>query len=97
MAIMMITHDLGVIAEVSDEVAVMYAGEVVERAPIEVLFNAARHPYTIGLMRSLPKLGAKFKTGKQPFDHATILSRVAVLEAMEKSVRTGKVTRVAQV
>ena len=65
MAIMMITHDLGVIAEVSDQVVVMYAGEVVEYAHIDTLFTEPRHPYTVGLMNSIPKLGAKFKSGKQ--------------------------------
>jgi len=66
MSIMMITHDLGVIAEVSDQVVVMYAGEVVEYCPIDILFTESRHPYTVGLMRSIPKLGEKFKTGKVP-------------------------------
>ena len=66
MAIMLITHDLGVIAETSDEVVVMYAGEVVEYLEIDDLFRQARHPYTQGLLRSLPRLGAKFKEGKQP-------------------------------
>jgi peptide/nickel transport system ATP-binding protein/oligopeptide transport system ATP-binding protein len=65
MAVMMITHDLGVIAEVSDSVVVMYAGEVVEHSPIDTLFTDPRHPYTIGLMESVPKLGRKFSTGKQ--------------------------------
>ena len=66
MAIMMITHDLGVIAEVSDRVVVMYAGEVMEYSLIDTLFTAPCHPYTIGLMASIPQLGAKFKRGKQP-------------------------------
>ncbi len=65
MAIMMITHDLGVIAEVSDSVVVMYAGQVVEYGAIESLFTDARHPYTIGLMSSIPHLGHKFEVGKQ--------------------------------
>jgi peptide/nickel transport system ATP-binding protein/oligopeptide transport system ATP-binding protein len=65
MAIMMITHDLGVIAEVSDTVVVMYAGQVVEYGAIETLFSEALHPYTIGLMASIPKLGRKFKVGKK--------------------------------
>jgi peptide/nickel transport system ATP-binding protein len=55
-AIILITHDLGVVAEVCDEVAVMYAGEIVERAPAEVLFEAPEHPYTVGLMASIPRL-----------------------------------------
>src|SRR5437762_96075 len=56
MAILLITHDLGVVAEVCDEVAVMYAGEIVERGPVEVLFNDPQHPYTVGLLGSLPRL-----------------------------------------
>jgi len=64
MAIMIITHDLGVIAEVSDEVVVMYAGEVIEYCPIDTLFTESRHPYTKGLMESIPRLGYKFKHGK---------------------------------
>ena len=66
MAIMMITHNLGVIAEVSDRVVVMYAGEVVEVSPLDALFLDPRHPYTTGLMRSIPRLGHKFKYGKKP-------------------------------
>jgi peptide/nickel transport system ATP-binding protein len=55
-AIILITHDLGIVAEVCDEVAVMYAGEVVERAPVEALFERPEHPYTVGLLGSLPRL-----------------------------------------
>ena len=65
MAIMMITHDLGVISEVSDEVVVMYAGEVVEYCPIDVLFVTPLHPYTRGLIASIPRLGVKFTQGKE--------------------------------
>jgi len=65
MAIMIITHDLGVIAEVSDEVVVMYAGQVVEYTSIETIFLQPRHPYTLGLMTSIPQLGRKFKKGKE--------------------------------
>jgi len=56
-AIMYITHNLGVIARVSDEVGVMYAGEMVERAVVEEVFLKPLHPYTQGLMRCVPKLG----------------------------------------
>ncbi len=56
MAILLITHDLGVVAESCDEVAVMYAGRIVERALVEPLFTHPRHPYTAGLMASIPKL-----------------------------------------
>jgi peptide/nickel transport system ATP-binding protein len=55
-AIILITHDLGVVAEVCDEVAVMYAGEIVERAPADRLFEAPQHPYTVGLLASIPRL-----------------------------------------
>jgi peptide/nickel transport system ATP-binding protein len=54
MAIILITHDLGVIAQVADEVVVMYAGSVMERAPRRELFYDGRHPYTLGLLQSLP-------------------------------------------
>lgn len=55
-AIMLITHDLGVVAEMCDEVAVMYAGRVVEKASVLDLFKAPRHPYTLGLLNSLPTM-----------------------------------------
>jgi peptide/nickel transport system ATP-binding protein len=55
-AIILISHDLGVVAEVCDEVAVMYAGEIVERAPVDLLFEAPQHPYTVGLLASIPRL-----------------------------------------
>ncbi|MCJ2066276.1 ABC transporter ATP-binding protein [Methylobacterium sp. J-088] len=57
-AIMLITHDLGVVAEVADRVVVMYAGRKVEEAPVRELFRAPRHPYTRGLMGAVPKLGS---------------------------------------
>jgi peptide/nickel transport system ATP-binding protein len=56
MALVLITHDLGVVAEVTEEVNVMYAGEVVERAPTDKIFAAPQHPYTWGLLRSIPRL-----------------------------------------
>ena len=55
-AIILITHDLGVIAELADDVVVMYAGQIVERAPVRRLFEAAQHPYTIGLLGAIPEL-----------------------------------------
>jgi peptide/nickel transport system ATP-binding protein len=58
-AIVLITHDLGVVAEVCDEVVVMYAGQVVERAPVAELFRFPQHPYTVGLLGSLPRLDAR--------------------------------------
>jgi oligopeptide/dipeptide ABC transporter ATP-binding protein len=57
-AIVVITHDLGVIAEIAHEVMVMYAGKVVERAEVETLFQNPQHPYTIGLLGSIPKLSS---------------------------------------
>jgi peptide/nickel transport system ATP-binding protein len=56
MAIVIVTHDLGVVAEIADEVAVMYAGRIVESAPGGVLFSAPEHPYTWGLLKSIPTL-----------------------------------------
>ena len=56
MSIIIITHDLGVIAEMADEVAVMYAGDIVEKAPTRALFDDPKHPYTIGLMNSIPDI-----------------------------------------
>jgi peptide/nickel transport system ATP-binding protein len=55
-AIMLITHDLGVIAELADDVVVMYSGRIVERASVARLFDQPQHPYTIGLLGSIPKL-----------------------------------------
>ncbi|MCB0713377.1 MAG: ABC transporter ATP-binding protein [Ignavibacteriae bacterium] len=57
MGMMMITHDLGVIAEVCDRVAVMYAAKIVEYADVDSIFYKPRHPYTIGLLSSIPRLG----------------------------------------
>jgi oligopeptide/dipeptide ABC transporter ATP-binding protein len=58
MALMLITHDMGVIAQMADDVAVMYLGRIVEFAPVEQLFAAPRHPYTRALLRSVPNLRA---------------------------------------
>ena len=59
MAIMLITHDLGVIAEIADDVVVMYLGRVVEHAPVDELFHAPKHPYTQALLRSIPHLRSR--------------------------------------
>jgi peptide/nickel transport system ATP-binding protein len=56
MAIIIITHDLGVVAEMADEIAVMYAGRIVERASTERIFKSPQHPYTWGLLKSIPRL-----------------------------------------
>jgi len=63
-AIVLITHDLGVVAEVAERVVVMYAGKKVEEAPVNALFRNPRHPYTQGLLGSVPKLGSSL-TGEQ--------------------------------
>jgi len=60
LAVLLITHDLGVVAEVADRVAVMYTGRIVEESPVEELFARPKHPYTEGLLRSVPKLTAEY-------------------------------------
>ena len=80
-AVLMITHDLGVVAEVAQQVAVMYAGQVVEQGSVEAIFADLQHPYTIGLMGSIPSLGAR----KGPL--STIPGAVPLPEAMPKGCR----------
>jgi len=63
MAVILITHDLGVIARICEDVAVMYAGQIVESAPVRALFNDPRHPYTQGLLAAMPRLTS---AAKQP-------------------------------
>ena len=58
-ALILITHDLGVVAEIADEVAVMYAGRIVEHGPVASVFDDPQHPYTIGLLGSMPSLGRR--------------------------------------
>src|SRR5262249_62294666 len=75
-AIILITHDLGVVAETCDEVAVMYAGEIVERAPVEAVFARPGHPYTVGLLGSIPRLDRRtdrLATLEGPVPHMTKL------------------------
>src|SRR5260370_11328230 len=62
-AILLITHDLGVIAEMADDVAVMYAGRIVEQGPVDQVFKSPQHPYTEALLHSIPVLGM---TQEQP-------------------------------
>jgi oligopeptide/dipeptide ABC transporter ATP-binding protein len=59
MAIMLITHDLGVVAEMATDVAVMYLGRVVEQAPVDEIFHTPRHPYTQALLRSIPRMRSR--------------------------------------
>jgi len=61
MAIMLITHDLGIVSEIADRVAVMYGGRLVETGPIDDIFNHTSHPYTKGLLDSIPKIEEKIK------------------------------------
>ena len=67
MALVLITHNLGVVAEMCDQVAVMYLGRVVERGPVDAIFHAPRHPYTRALLRSIPSV------------HATPRSRLPII------------------
>jgi oligopeptide/dipeptide ABC transporter ATP-binding protein len=67
-AILLITHDLGLIAEMVSRVIVMYAGQIVEEAPVIDLFEEPLHPYTRGLMGSVPRLGQKFVGGRRRLD-----------------------------
>lgn len=62
-AVLLITHDLGVVAQTCDRVVVMYAGQVVETAPVSDLFHRPAHPYTSALLKSIPKSGTRAKTG----------------------------------
>ena len=66
MAILIITHDLAVIAEMADQVAVMYMGKIVESADVRTIFRQPLHPYTVGLMRSIPHLGSQGKERLTP-------------------------------
>jgi len=59
MAILLITHDLGVVAELADDVVVMYAGKIIEQGPVQEVFDNPRHPYTLGLFASLPRVDQK--------------------------------------
>ncbi|MBF9234425.1 ABC transporter ATP-binding protein [Microvirga alba] len=81
MSMILITHDLGVVAEIADEVVVMYAGRVVESGSVEAIFEDPQHPYTIGLMGSVPSLGRR--QGRL----ATIRGSVPPAELMPKGCR----------
>jgi oligopeptide transport system ATP-binding protein len=70
MAMVLITHDLGVVAQQADRVAVMYAGRVVETGTVEEVFRSPRHPYTISLFRSIPDLDAPARTWLAPIEGA---------------------------
>ena len=66
MAIMLITHDLGVIAEMATDVAVMYLGRVVEQAPVDAIFHDPKHPYTRALLRSIPRIRSRTRERLMP-------------------------------
>ncbi|MEZ4390531.1 MAG: ABC transporter ATP-binding protein [Polyangiales bacterium] len=83
MAVLLITHDLGVVADFVDDVAVMYAGRVVERAPVAELFADPRHPYTRGLLRSVPSYGDNLTAARLP----TIPGVVPDLRALPRGCR----------
>jgi len=68
MSIVLITHDLGVVAEMAQRVVVMYAGQIVERATVGDLFKRPRHPYTAGLLRSIPRLDSQEETELEPIE-----------------------------
>ncbi|MEJ2765717.1 ABC transporter ATP-binding protein [Photobacterium sp. MCCC 1A19761] len=82
MAIIFITHDLGVVAEMCDDVVVMYAGRVVERADVFTLFESPQHPYTQGLLRAIPRLEGQPKTKLE-----TIPGSVPSLQEMPSGCR----------
>ena len=76
LAVLLITHDLGVVAEVADRVAVMYTGRIVEESPVSELFERPKHPYTEGLLRSVPKLTAA---------HVNKITRLETIEGVVPS------------
>jgi oligopeptide/dipeptide ABC transporter ATP-binding protein len=80
-AVVLITHDLGVVAETADHVVVMYAGNVVEAGPVDAVFDDPQHPYTIGLVGAMPSLGRR--SGKL----ATITGTVPSIERMPSGCR----------
>src|SRR5690606_642194 len=80
-SILIITHDLGVIAEIADRVVVMYAGKIVESATVGDLFDDPQHPYTIGLLGSIPRLGEERRR------LSTIEGAVPSPQAMPKGCR----------
>jgi peptide/nickel transport system ATP-binding protein len=80
MAVLLITHDLGVVAETCDDVAVMYAGRIVEQAPVAALFAAPAHPYTVGLMRAVPRAESTNPPPSRGNDRASPGARARLLE-----------------
>ena len=96
MAIMLITHDLGVVAEMADDVVVMYAGKIVEQADAETVFERPHHPYTQGLLASIPRLGETARPagdhpghGPEPVEPAEGLPVQAALPVRDAHLRHG--------
>jgi oligopeptide/dipeptide ABC transporter ATP-binding protein len=85
MAILLITHDLGLIAQMASRVIVMYAGQVIEEGPVTDLFHDPLHPYTRGLLGSIPVLGRKFTAGRRQLEE--IPGTVPSLFAMPRGCR----------
>jgi peptide/nickel transport system ATP-binding protein len=84
MGILFVTHNLGVVAEIADRVAVMYAGRIVETGTVTDVFARPRHPYTIGLMRSVPKLGEATELKRKGIPLPTIAGSVPSLVQLPK-------------
>src|ERR1035437_9333629 len=87
MALILITHDLGVVAEMADEVIVMYAGRMVEKAPVKDIFASPRHPYTRGLLRGVPVLSADSSACAKKRRLETIPGIVPSLSELPKGCR----------
>lgn len=85
MAVIFITHDLGVVAEIADRVVVMYSAQVVETAPVNEIFDSPRMPYTAGLLNSIPRLGASVNKGRLQ----AIPGQVPSLARLPKGCRFG--------
>ncbi|WMT92949.1 ABC transporter ATP-binding protein [Pelagibacterium sp. H642] len=84
MAMLFITHNLGVVAEIANRVAVMYAGRIVENGPVSEVFSHPRHPYTKGLLRSLPRLSQAVKLKRENQPLPTIAGSVPSLRSLPK-------------
>ena len=91
MSVLLITHDLGVVAEYTDRVVVMYAGRVVERAPVKDLFARPKHPYTKGLLESIPKFGASHERRRLPTIEGMVPSLIHLPRGCRFADRCGMV------
>jgi len=87
MSVILITHDLGVVAEFADRIVVMYAGRVVEEGAVDEVFRAPKHPYTEGLLRSLPKIGTSADERTRPRRLPTIEGMVPDLRELPTGCR----------